>query len=190
MAEIDTRLFQEFLTSRERVDNLEQELERAKAERDDVEERLKKAMIAAGVRQQKNTDGVSFSLSTEFKAGNGAGCTTKEFCAALKAAGLKDFVYETYAWAALSSWAKEIYEEKTGRSSKDKPHEEMEPDKFVELLPEALRGKVSVYKRARVRVSGEKRAREAREVNAVLERVGAREVGSTNNEEGTETHGT
>lgn len=141
-----------YLTLRAEVNDLEEKLKEKKSLCAEAEEALSIAMVFRGVRAQKLLDGSSIYLAPELHVSKRSGVSSEELCAALKAAGLGDFVQETYGIQSIKAWCKEHWETSRGSVSVTSPPDEKEWDA---ALPAVLQGMLKFYQRTRVRVRNE-----------------------------------
>lgn len=145
-------LVKEYLDLRDQIRKDEERLEQAKKARADCEERLAKAMIFRGVRNQKLLDGSTIYLAPEVFLSRKNGVSSETLIAAVQAAGLDDLVSQTCNVKTLTSWAKENWENSKGQIN---VASDATPEDWDASLPVPLRGLLNLYQRTRVRVRGQ-----------------------------------
>lgn len=96
----------ELIALRDKKDRLDQELKEVVAEMDVVKEPLLKQLQETGVQNVK-AGGKTVYLHRQIWAGIGEGVTKEQVIEALEAAGLENYIYQTFNSQTLSAWVRE-----------------------------------------------------------------------------------
>lgn len=122
MTTFDTALAQDFVRLTKQQEGLEAQLDAVKRERDAVHARLLREFERSGL-QRLTVDGRTVYLRREVKAFKAKGVKTEDLLDGLRAAGLTDYVKESYSAQSLTGLAKTWDREEHGEEAEQMPPE-------------------------------------------------------------------
>ena len=134
-----------------KIKDTQSNLDALKKEREELERLVRQSFVSAGIQSIKLSTGETAYLKRKLYASKRTGIPTEFFVEKLKKAGKENFISEGYNPSQFAAWVRELEIEHKARTD-NKPLDDLES-----LVPEELKGLVTIYEQVKVSIIGGKR---------------------------------